>query len=336
MKFRLATILWVFALFASAMATFGTFWGILISSLVVGFWILVFKVPRTTRIEWLVIIAVLAAIIALMVPVSVGSLHFDRGSYCLNNLRNLALALHSYKERHNTFPAAISARSDDQAPHSWRVAILPYVEQELLFLQYDHNQEWNSAKNSAVTKQSIDLFHCISHTNNPQGTSYFAVVGDQTAWPEDRGRSLREFIDGTANTLLLIEAPWKNVPWAKPEDITFEEAVKLLSDPPSEKPLGHTIDEGFFYKPSRGINVAFVDAKVQLLRLPISKEQAIALLTVDGGEKIDGAPEGHVRNPELDYGRIYALCAFVLLSLLPTLKLRSSVHSSETEKLSTS
>ena len=148
------------------------------------------------------------------------------------------------------------------------------------------------------------------------------MVGDRAAFPPDRGRSVAEFKDGTAQTIALIEAPHMHIGWAEPRDLTMDEAVEFLSSPPESNDYGHPINAGFFYKPSRGVHVAFVDGWVRLLKLPIKREHAQALLTVDGGESIDPSNIPTAENPEIDYARIYSLSVFVLLTLLPAINLR--------------
>jgi prepilin-type processing-associated H-X9-DG protein len=122
----------------------------------------------------------------------------------------------------------------------------------------------------------------------------------------------REFWPKAILTQTRVDASKKH--W--PEDLAFEEAVELLVSPPSDGYYTHYFDKGFYYKPAQGINVAFADGSVKTLALPLSREHAEALLTINGGEDVD--PEDI--QPELDYARIYALSVFVLVSLLPAVK----------------
>ncbi|MGI9455577.1 MAG: hypothetical protein ACR2NU_03400 [Aeoliella sp.] len=124
--------------------------------------------------------------------------------------------------------------------------------------------------------------------------------------------------DGTEQTILLIESAGRGVDWKEPRDLTFSEAVNLLTipirPPGSDGPIR---DEGYFYKPQVVRNVAMCDESCRRLRTPIPRETAVALLTANGGEKIDFAEIERLGEPELDYGGIYTFTLFVVLALVP-------------------
>ncbi|MCH8839975.1 MAG: DUF1559 domain-containing protein [Planctomycetes bacterium] len=322
MRFRLWTILWVFALFASAMATFGP-GGLFPGLVVILLCATILRRSRTTFGEWLTVFAIICVLVALLLPAVSSVRGVARRVACTNNMKQIALALHNYVDTFGSFPAASQSAPDGEQLQSWRLWICPFLESSSFFDNYKKDEPWNGPDNTKLVASTRfdSFFECPAHYSEAQLSHYLAVVGEHTAFPPGRGRSLAEFTDGTSNTILFIEAPHKRIPWAKPEDLSFDEAVELLSDPSKGEHFGHEVDEGFFYKPSRGINVAFVDGWVQFLRLPISREHAAALLTVDGGEVLDHREVTRLTSPELDYGRIYSLSVFLLLSLLPLLKL---------------
>lgn len=75
-------------------------------------------------------------------------------------------------------------------------------------------------------------------------------------------------------------------------------------------------------KTGSGIHVAMADGTVRFLALPLPKELAVALLTVDGGESDTHNLLDDYSRPQLDTGKFYAMCVFIVLSLLPTAFLR--------------
>jgi hypothetical protein len=158
--------------------------------------------------------------------------------------------------------------------------------------------------------------------NAPQ-TNYFAVVGPQTVWAEGH-RSLN-IQDDADQTILLIEAAGLNRRWAEPRDLTFDEAVGMLTGT-AQIDTVHTYSSrpGFFYKHHdegrKGVHIAFASGRVAFLPTPVSKELATALLTAHGGEDVH-AELDEVMLPQLDWGKIYAFVAFVALALWPGVRM---------------
>ncbi len=323
MKFRIWTIFWAFALLASAMATFGFVVSAFACLLVTGFWTNYYQSKRELISVLLVMLTVIVVVSTLMLSAFSTPRYVVRRFVCANNMRQLALSILNYESTNGYLPAQASSPPDHNHMHSWRLWTLPYLESSALYDEYNMDEPWDSPDNVKVVAQYryANVLQCPSYHSSTKGTHYFAIVGEQTTWPPDRGRQFGEITDGTANTILLIEAPHKEIPWAKPEDMSFEEAVELLISSPTEE-YGHEVNAGFFYKPVRGIHVTFVDGWTQLIELPISKAAAEALLTVDGGEPIDRDNLTAHHRPQLNYARIYSLSVFLVLSLLPVVKLR--------------
>ena len=142
----------------------------------------------------------------------------------INNLRQIGLAMHNYHDTFTTFPASAGPRKPGQPPVSWRVLILPFVEQQALYQQYRFDEPWDSEHNKKLAANMPAVFKAPGSKAAAEGkTNYLAVVGDPFAFAADKGRPLREFRDGTSNTILVVEvSDEKAVPWTKPEDFTPE------------------------------------------------------------------------------------------------------------------
>ncbi|MHC4878732.1 MAG: DUF1559 family PulG-like putative transporter [Planctomycetota bacterium] len=138
-----------------------------------------------------------------------------------NNLKQIALALHNYHSVHKQFPPPVVLGPDGKTPHSWRVAILPYVEAANLYEQYKFDEPWDSENNLQVLKKMPPVFR---HPNEAAGTTtscYFALTGADSGFGEgSEGIRIRDIIDGTSNTLLVVEAR-REIPWTKPDDIAY-------------------------------------------------------------------------------------------------------------------
>ncbi len=332
MKFRIWEILWAFALLASAMATFGTY-GVLATIAALSIWSGVWCHKRFVGWELLIASGTFSFFVFLLSPaVRIAHETNQRGS-CASNLKQLSLAILMFEDLRKAFPASREVHNESGFLHSWRLSVYPLLLQPPIDgPSYQKNKRWDSPENMAVTSIQFPQFalQCPAHKTDAIEAHYFAIVGERTMWPPDRGRKVSEITDGTANTILLIEAPHKPIPWAKPEDLSFDEAVELLTSPPTED-YGHAVRSGFFYKPVRGINVAFADGSAQWIEVPISKAAAEALLTVDGGEPINPDNLTVHHRPKLNYARIYSLSVFVLLSISPVFNLRKRSKSPTTD-----
>ena len=319
MSFRLWTIFYVFALLASAMATFAPALGIGLAGTVCAFWWIVFGGPgpqkKVPRVLLIIGIACWLFLLLLVLPSVQSAGPTSYRNTCLNNLRLLALTLLNYRDSKGKFPPAYIVDANGRPLLSWRMAMLPYFEQSGL-PYVDVTKAWNDPANTAIASTAIVGFSCPSRAAFSTTTDYSAIVGPQTMWPGANGISSEEIRDGAANTIMLIEAHRASVSWAEPGDLCYDEALALLTKPAAADD-GHRADDGFFYKPVTSRNVAFADGSVRSLRLPLDRIVASALLTADGGEQIDMADLDKSTRPTLYYARCYGFAVFVILSILP-------------------
>lgn len=108
------------------------------------------RAPRRgfTLVELLVVIAIIGILVALLLPAIQAARESARRSQCMNNLRNIALALHSYHSSNKSFPPATSLLPQDELPEgtqnnatgngtalrpNWVILILPFLEEQALF-----------------------------------------------------------------------------------------------------------------------------------------------------------------------------------------------------------
>jgi hypothetical protein len=276
-----------------------------------------------TFVEWLVIVGVLLVLIALLIPAEQASHESSRRALCQNNLKQLAIAILNYDARQDVLPPAYVADSQGTPLVSWRALILPQLERADLYEKLDCKQPWDAPINRIASSVDVDLFHCPNDPTQTPTTNYFAIVGPNTAWPGGRGRKISEITDGTSQTILLMEAAEKGIPWAQPKDLSFDEAVELLSSKHGAAHLrfgrGGYFEKGF-EGATTGIHIVMANGQIWYIASPIPKDLAIALLTVDGGEPIDMAAFERLTAPRLDYARCYAFGTFVLLIVLPGLR----------------
>ncbi|MGB7342757.1 MAG: protein kinase [Pirellulaceae bacterium] len=146
-----------------------------------------------------------------------------------NNLKQLGVAFYRFHDVFACFPGSanlkVGNKSDGIQPHSWRVAILPFVEEQALYQQYDYRQAWDSEHNLKLLEKMPAVFRSPrAGKDQPAGhTNYLGYATGDSALGKDGGIKVRDFSDGTANTLLLVETK-DSVPWTKPQDLDGDAA----------------------------------------------------------------------------------------------------------------
>jgi hypothetical protein len=231
-----------------------------------------------------------------------------------------------YAEDHGSLPPPYLAGPDGKPWHSWRVLILPYIEEKELFDRYRFDEPWDRPNNSVLSKTVPSIFLCPSNAYQFAGTTnYFAVVGPQTAWRAGQGRSLDQFPDGAGQTILLIEAHGRGGNWLAPRDISYREAVQLLSaDSVQRAQSVHFLHDHFGFQHAAR-NVALADGTALNCPIGWTPEAADALLSVAGGEDAASwiARQQRALHPASIYWRMLAF-GFVSLLPLPSVLRRGS------------
>jgi len=140
-----------------------------------------------------------------------------------NNLKQIGLALHNFADiGGGVFPAAAIVDKKGKALLSWRVAILPYVEQDNLYKQFHLDEPWDSEHNKKLIDRMPKTYALPYGDSKPGVTHYRVFVGKGAAFEMVQGLRLpADFPDGTSNTMLVFEAA-DGVPWTKPDEIEFD------------------------------------------------------------------------------------------------------------------
>jgi len=199
-----------------------------------------------------------------------------RRTQSLNQIRNICLALHSYQADYGVLPPAFVADKDGKPMHSWRVLILPYLDEESLYKEYDFSEPWDGPNNSRLLARMPPIYRCPSHPESSArtNTSYAGVFGEHCVFRGADPVALDEITDGFGNTLIVGEVK-SSIPWLKPEDVD----IKLH---PAIGPVG-----GFGSYEVEGAAFAFVDGRVLYISESTPQQTLDALYTRDGQDRVE-------------------------------------------------
>lgn len=141
----------------------------------------------------------------------------------MDRFKQIALAMHNYADAHKCLPPAAIRDKDGKPLLSWRVAILPYIDQNDLYKQFHLDEPWDSPHNSSLIEKMpgtyMDLGPKADQLNHEGKTTVQVPVGPQTVFFKKEGTKFPEITDGTSNTILVVEVdPKRAVVWSKPED----------------------------------------------------------------------------------------------------------------------
>jgi len=172
----------------------------------------------------------------------------------MNNVKQVALSMHNYYEANRRFPFQPGPGESDEL--SWRVRVLPYLDQSALYEQFDLSQGWDSEANRTLSEVVVPVF----------GDG----KGKGLQWVQSDVQDFTDLTDGSSNTIAFIyNAHVGN--WAENKPFTSEDAVNMF------KAL----------KPGEKMIIGRYDGSVQRIDNTMKLETFEALLTPAGGEVIN-------------------------------------------------
>jgi hypothetical protein len=209
----------------------------------------------------------------------------------VSNVKQIVLAMQRYHAEHHRFPPAVIYGIDGkgEVPHSWRVELLPYLENgDALYREYQFDEPWDSAANQEVLAQMPAVYRHGSAHPKSTDSAYYVVVGAAgdgdagltSAFSKKTGLALQDIVDGASYTIAVVETKLV-VPWTKPDDVLY--------DPDQGMPvLGgyyeRGVDQDFFNQ--EGFYVGNFAGSVHFLRASVSEDLLRAYLSPTGGEEV--------------------------------------------------
>jgi hypothetical protein len=279
-QFRLSSLLSVVALLCVIFAAFHwSVWLGILATLLVGLAVMAALQPRAPWGLGLLILVVVS--VCLLIPASQGPQAPRRRvrAFCPNNLKHIALALQEYHDWHSSFPPPFIADKSGKPIHSWRVLILPFLSERNRYDDYRFDEPWNGPNNWKLADEVPNCFRCPDRTRSTSDltTDYVAVVGPNTVWPADGATRLSDIIDGTGNTLLVVESAGCGIYWTEPRDLALDR-MPLTINPSSGVGIAseHT-------GCARGV---FVDGSIRSLPNSLPPASVKALLIRNDGQRV--------------------------------------------------
>lgn len=218
---------------------------------------------------------------ATVVPILVGMLlpavqqvrAAARRTSSMNNSRQMILASLNYESAYGHFPAQASYDKNGKPLLSWRVHILPFIEQNELYKQFHLDEPWDSPHNKKLISKMPPAFRSPSSAAPDGKTVYLGISGEGMIFDGPNERKFAEMLDGSSNTAFMVEANDEMaVEWTKPQDYEVDPRNPMRG-------LGRTQPGGFI--------VTMTDGSVQFMSSSMDPQEWMKWLTIAGGEVND-------------------------------------------------
>jgi hypothetical protein len=194
------------------------------------------------------------------------------------DLKQILLGLHSYEAAFGTFPGGYAGK-DGTPGLSWRVAILPFIQEDNLYKLFKLDEAWDSPTNKPLISKMPKMFAPPRESTNGY-TFYRGFTGPNTWLPPQQaarpgqllaGAKVPQITDGTSNTIMVAEA-YDPVIWTKPDEMQF--------DPNNPPKLGGVFASGF--------HAGLADGSVRFVRPGMLSPKALAnAIQINDGNVVD-------------------------------------------------
>ncbi|MCY2985930.1 MAG: DUF1559 domain-containing protein [Planctomycetota bacterium] len=218
--------------------------------------------------EFAYTVPTIGVLTGLLLPAVQAAREAARRMQSSNNTKQLLLSLLNYESAYKRFPPRASKGKDGKPLLSWRVAMLPYLEQNALYEQFHLDEPWDSDHNIKLLDKMPATFKHPDYAGPEGHTVYLAPFYEDTVWNLEKPR-FANITDGTSNTIALFEVDDSHaVPWTKPEDLDLREM---------------DLTECF-----RGVgsNAGFFDGSVRYFPRSMNPVVLKAIVTSAGGEVV--------------------------------------------------
>jgi hypothetical protein len=220
----------------------------------------------------LVSIAVIGVLVGLLLPAIQAARQAARRNSSMNNLKQIMLSMLNYESAYGNYPPQAKYSADGKPLLSWRVLVLPFIEENALYQQFRLDEPWDSEHNKALIPlmPAVFLDPASTHAAAEGLTNYLASSGPGALINgTPQGAKMATLRDGTSNTIAVVQVNDEHaVPWTKPDDFSPDAANPTAG-------LGIT---------PQGFLAAFCDGHIRLIDPMTDGDAFKAMLTTAGGE----------------------------------------------------
>lgn len=226
------------------------------------------------------VLLVIPILIALLLPAVQAAREAARRSQCNNNLKQIGIAMINYHDVYGSFPPAFLADANGRPMHSWRVLILPYMEQQAVYARYKFDEPWDGPNNRQLAALIPPPYRCPSDAASGPGgttTNYAAVTGPGTLFDGVTSSNFATITDGTSNTMMVAETT-AGINWMEPRDLDVSQMTFQINGSPTDLSSHHP----------GGALAVFADGHTSFLQTSLTAQVLRALMTKAGGEPLTG------------------------------------------------
>lgn len=195
------------------------------------------------------------------------------------NLQQIAQAMMAYKNQYGSFPPAYIADDKGKPMHSWRVLLLPFLNEGNLHRQYDFSQPWDSPQNMLLATQIPEVYIAPGDQSAAASyeTSYLVIVGKGSMFPDDKSVREAEISDGPGATILVAESYESGICWLEPKDLDMRTMNFSINGAPTDCIRSQHPE---------GANVLLADGQVRFLTIDTPPEYVEAFATRGKGDSV--------------------------------------------------
>jgi prepilin-type processing-associated H-X9-DG protein len=252
----------------------------------------------------MVIVAFLVLIVGSLLIVAIGKVREAANkTQCVNNLKQVGLAVHNYRDTFRYFPPAgrINANLPVEKRLGWLYLVVPFVESDNIYRQIDQDQAWDSEMNRVIPLTVwYRVYQCPSYLDRPPDskfipTHYLGITGlgikaatlpldDPKAgfFGYERKLRIEDVKKSFSTTLAVVESAWPTGAWT-----TAPDSVRGL-DPAGSPYLG--VPQQFGGNHPGGANVLFADGSVRFLENSFDPQEFERMATISGGTPPSSPP----------------------------------------------